>query len=346
MKKNCFLALAWLPVFAFAQSEADLSRFLQASQADARALLEGYTSPVFRGLSYGMTGGWYHTAKAHKPLGIDFGVTINATFLPASENYFEPSLTNGTFINNTNPGKGAPTLVGPGDDTQYSVTYDPDGNGPLTTQTFTFAGPEGLNLKESIGLSAVPAPMIQLGVGLFKNTDLKVRYVPKVQAGNSDFQMLGFGLMHDIKQYLPGIKVLPFDLSALVAYNRISGSTTLINTDPNDSRPDSADGLASYSFNSWVVQGLISKQIKIITLYAGAGYGFVSSRADVKGTFTLRSDSDVAFDIVDPVNLEFDNKSLRLTAGVRFKFGPVYLCGDYTVQKYNNLAVGFGFTFR
>ena len=126
---------------AYSQNESDISNFLQASGKDASKLMEAYIKPAITSVSYGMTGGWYTTAKPHKSFGFDIGATITLAFVPTSENYFNPQSflsSNTTFSNVTNPGKGAPTIFGPKDQTQYTAAYDPDGNGPAGTETFTF----------------------------------------------------------------------------------------------------------------------------------------------------------------------------------------------------------------
>ena len=50
--------------------------------------------------------------------------------------------------------------------------------------------------------------------------------MPEVETGSSKVKLLGFGVLHDIKQHIPGIKTLPFDLSMLVAFTNIQGSTS------------------------------------------------------------------------------------------------------------------------
>jgi hypothetical protein len=157
--------------------------------------------------------------------------------------------------------------------------------------------------------------------------------------------MFGVGLMHDIKQHIPGIKMMPFDLSVLVAYNSLTGSTSLKNNTPNDGQPDSQDGKILYKFNSWVTQAIISKKFSVVTLYAGVGYGTVATNVDITGTFNIGT-TGTPINIKDPVAIDFKNKSAKLTTGVRFKFGPIYLVGDYTVQKYKALTVGLGVSVR
>ena len=350
-----FGALMFVSFFVKAQSTADLSKLLQTTQQDASKLIGAYSAPVIKAVSYGMTGGWYHTGKTHNKFGVDFGVTISTVFIPTSDNYFNPAslgLSSSTSYvgNTTNPGKGAPTFSGPKDQTSYSSTYDPDGTGPIPKQTIPFSGPQGLDLKKSIGFSAAPVPMAQLGFGLWFNTDIKLRYLPKIKSNESNVQMLGVGLMHDIKQWIPGVKELPFDLSVLAAFTSFTGSTNLVIGPNTDGRPESKDGKISYKLNSWVGQIVISKKVSVLTFYLGVGYGAVNTNVDVTGTFDIAVKDSGGFPAVvqikDPAKIKFNNNGLKVTGGMRLKFGPIYLVGDYTLQKYNSFAVGLGASIR
>lgn len=350
--------LVALPVTTKAQTEEDIAEFLEANAADADKLIGAYLQPFIRSISYGMAGGWYTTAKAHSTLGFDLSVSVNAAFIPSSENFFDPrtiGLTPSTVYDGArpdgssaafDPNRPAPTIFGPKDETQYTSSYDPDGSGPLGVQSYVIRGPEGFDIKKELGIAAVPTPMFQLGVGIIKNTDIKIRFVPKQDVGSSEIKMFGIGVMHDIKQHIKGIKLLPFDLSALVAFNSVSGATDLSNTDPSDGSPDSPDGEGVYKFDSWVIQALISKKISVLTGYAGVGYSIVNTNVDVKGMYTIVPVSGSSYNLTDPVSIGFKNKSMRLTLGMRLKLGPIFFNGDYTFQKYNTLSVGFGVAVR
>ena len=334
-----------------AQNEADFAKFLQSEKDDASKLIAAYTTPAIKAVSYGMTNGWYHTGKAHGKLGFDLGVTMSAVFTPTSDDYFKPSsLGLKNTVLTPDPTGQAPAIFGPKVTTTYTSSYTPSGTNPITglpypKQSASFNGPEGLDLRKSLGFSAVPVPMVQLGIGLIKNTDLKIRFVPESKVGASSVNMLGFGLLHDIKQHIPGIKMAPIDLSILVAYNSVNGTTSLVNTNPADAQPDSKDGKVSYKLNSWVAQAIVSKKFSVLTLYGGVGYGSVSSKVNVTGTYTIVAVPST-FDIKDPVAINFSNTGMKFTAGLRLKFGPLYLNGDYTLQKYNALTLGLGFSFR
>jgi hypothetical protein len=330
-----------------AQDQSDLSAFLKAQSDDASKLIAAYTTPAVKAVSFGMTNGWYHTGKAHNKLGIDVGITFSAVMIPTSDNHFNSSaigLSPITHQTNTSTFQ-APTIFGPKETTTYQSTYK-TAQYPAPV-TVTFNGPEGLDLKKNVGMSAVPVPMIQLGVGLIKNTDLKVRFLPEQKIGASKVKMLGFGLLHDIKQYMPGIKLAPFDLSVLAAFNTVQGTTDLSNSSTSTNGPPvSPDGKATYKLSSWVAQVIVSKKFSVLTLYAGVGYGSVSTRFNETGNYSYNSSAGPVGPVQVPVTINFDNKGAKITAGMRLKFGPIYLNGDYTLQKYNAITVGLGVSVR
>jgi hypothetical protein len=334
------------PAYVQAQDESDLVEFLKAGEDDASKLIGAYLNPMIEGMSYGFNGGWFHTAKAHKTLGFDIGVSVNAVFIPSSKNYFDPAslgLTTITDFSSEAPNGLAPTIVGPDDETNYTAGLDLDGDG-TPDQTFDINGPEGLDFKDKFKVSGVAVPTATLGIGIYKNTDLKLRWMPEVESGNTKVKLFGLGVMHDIKQHIPGIKLLPFDLSVLVAYTNIKGRTGVsgvFEPGAGDQRPQVLD----YNMNAWLIQALISKKLSVITFYGGVGYNAVKTDADLKGSYLIyEGNQDVVF--TDPVSLAFKNKSFRATAGMRLKLAVFYLTADYTLQEYSTLSVGLGFSVR
>jgi len=69
--------------------------------------------------------------------------------------------------------------------------------------------------------------------------------------------MFGIGVVHDIKQHIPGIKMVPFDLSVLVGYTSFKADIGL-----DDNRPDQK---ASTTFTTTTVQALIGKKFSVLT---------------------------------------------------------------------------------
>ncbi len=347
MKRLVAVLLISAPAFCYGQDESELIEFLRSGKNDASKLIGAYVNPVVEGLSYSFNGGWYHTAKAHNTLGFDLGVSVNAVFIPKSKNYFTPStlgLENTVLIDPVS-GK-APTVMGPADPTTYQSALDFNNDG-IPDQTFTIDGPEGVDFKKNFKVSGVVAPTFQLGIGIIKNTDLKIRWMPEVESSSTRVKLLGFGVLHDVKQHIPGIKTLPFDLSMLVAFTNIQGET-LVEGEFNKPANDPRQQLMDYSMNAWLFQALISKKVAILTFYGGIGFNTIKTSSALKGSYIIVDDPSGNNDVIfkDPVSLDFKNKSIKVTAGIRFKLGPIYLNGDYSLQEYNTLSVGLGVAVR
>jgi len=338
-RKVLILCVISAPILSHAQDETDLEDFLKAGPADATKLMQAYLNPVIEGLSYSFNGGWYTTAKAHKTFGFDISASFNAVFIPSSKNYFRPADLNLQVAQLISPASGnAPTIAGPSDETLYSYDINND-NQPEGT----FSGPEGLDFKETFKVSGVVAPTAQIGIGIYKNTDLKVRWIPEVTSGSAKIKLLGFGVMHDIKQHIPGIKVLPFDLAVLVGYTNIKGETPMKDPSIPPSSGDTSPQEMLFNMNAWLFQAIISKKLAIFTFHGGVGYNTISTSSDVKGSYVIPGYPN---GVKNPVSLRFKNNSMRLSAGVRMNFGPIFIGGEYTLQEYSTVSVGLGVTVR
>jgi len=339
------LALTTLLPLPEVKAQDDLAEFLNAGEEDASKLMNAYLNPMIEGLSYGFNGGWFNTAKAHKTAGIDIGVSLNAVFIPSSKNYFNPNdlgLQTVTGFTSEAPNGLAPTLVGPSYDTHYESEIDVDGDGS-PDQTLLFDGPPGIDMEDKIKISGTLAPMAQLGVGIIKNTDLKIRWMPEVNVSGTRIKLIGLGVMHDIKQHIPSIKLLPFDLSLLAAYTKIDGSSDIsgaINRPPGDTGKQEAE----YQMNAWIIEAIISKKLSFVTFYGGLGYNAIKTTTHILGNYDLVGDGSVV--LTDPVSLKFKNNSMRLTGGMRLKMAIFYLSADYTLQEYSTVSVGLGMSFR
>lgn len=337
MKKQGLLlaALLSLPLGLLAQDGLD--QIIKGSVKDANYLVAGYMSPLLKSMATGANQGWYNTAKPHKFPGFDLTGTLSFYRLPSKELLYEVDNTKLTNIQLSNyngaaiPANGkanVPTVFGP----DKSPTYT-----DKLTGTQTFNGPNGLDLKGTVGLSTLPVPLLNLGIGLPKNTELKVRYIPTITfTGLGKMSLIGFGVLHDVKQYIPGIKNLPFDLSGFVGYTRFMIESQL--TFP--------DQKASLEVTGVTVQGLISKKISVLTVYGGLGYNNGKANVDVKGTYDLDGNTANGRETKDPFKLSEVASGVRASAGLRLKLAVFTFHGDYTLQKYSTITAGFGISVR
>jgi hypothetical protein len=324
-----------LPSFA----QDDIDELLQESVEDGRKLVNAYVAPVMKSLSLGLNQGWYNTAKPHKIAGVDLTITVNAMTIPDADLLFEPNKLGLTKVSLSPSSPGYPhasTIVGPDRTPTFQVT-DPDGT------VRTFQGPSGLDLKGETGYNKVPVPMVHLGFGLPKGTDIKLRYIPTLDVGDDgSVKMFGVGVMHDIKQWIPGIKLMPFDLSAFVGYTKFELQSQL-----DADNPQNADQRGIFTMNATTVQALIGKKFSVITFYGGLGYNIAKSNLALKGGYDINDDGDETDQFEkDPVDLKFAASGPRATIGTRLKLAVFTFHADYTLQKYKCLTVGFGISVR
>jgi hypothetical protein len=193
----------------------------------------------------------------------------------------------------------------------------------------------GSGLEQAIGFNAVPSAMVQVGIGLWKNTDLKVRFVPKQSAPEYEFSAFGVGIQHDLKQWIPFVRRLPFDVSALVAWNDVKSKAFL------DVKNEPTQAL-EFNTKTFLFQILASKKLSILTLYGGIGSSSFDSDVNVIGTYITSQDSE----FIDPISLNYTGSSFRANAGFSIKVIGINLSADYTVQEFNTLSVTAGFSIR
>jgi hypothetical protein len=321
----------------------DFDELIKGSRQDANYLLEGYLSPIMKSVGAGFNQGWYNTAKTHKKFGVDFTISVAAIGVPSSDKFFTVNNSKLNSIELTADHNGdAPvngsgkvhTIFGPGP-TQSEFTY----KSPLSG-TIDGLGGE-IDLKKDLPMGRLPVPVVHLGFGLPKSIDVKLRFIPSVGSDDFKVQLFGLGVMHDIKQYIPGIKLLPFDLSGFVGYTRLKVTAELNN--PSQT--------SEFVVNATTVQGLISKKISVLTFYGGIGYNFSKANLAAKGYYDLNgvagdgpNNSDE--EVKNPVDLSVAQSGPRATAGMRLKLAVFTFHGDYTLQKYSAFTAGFGINVR
>jgi hypothetical protein len=322
-----------LCVPSFAQDGFD--ELLEGSIEDAEKLVGAYVAPFMKTTSASLNQGWYNTAKAHKIAGFDLTITVNAMNIPGTDLFYNVDDLNldNIELDPSSPGYAngqAPTLFGPEDAPRFRLKDD-----PFATP---FEGPGGLDPKGNIGLNRIPVPMAHFGIGLPKGTDVKVRFVPTQNFDGTELKLFGIGVMHDIKQWIPGIKLLPFDLSGFVGYTKMSVTYQIDDTAGNE------DQQGSISMNATTIQALISKKFSVVTFYGGLGYNIAKSNIALKGRYDF--DDNGSKETVNPVNLDYAASGPRLTGGMRLKLAIFTFHADYTLQKYNCLSAGFGLAIR
>jgi hypothetical protein len=200
---------------------------------------------------------------------------------------------------------------------------------------FVEADIESVTLALQDDFNAVPSAMVQVGLGLWKNTALKIRFVPKQSGPESKFSTFGIGMQHDLKQWIPFVRRLPFDISALVVWNDIKSKAFL----DSENEPNQ---LLEFNTKTLLFQILASKKLSILTLYGGIGTSSFDSDVNILG----RYETSQAVVYTDPIHLNYTGSSIRANTGFSLKVIGINLSADYAVQEFNTCSVTVGFSIR
>ena len=333
MKKIITSGLLLCSMLSFGQ--IDIESILDGNTRDVQRLLRGYVQPFTTGFGNGINGGWYNTAKAHKFLGIDIAVIANAAIVPSSGETFtfnNADYTNIKLDDTSISSAQLPTIAGSQDiaDRPLLAFVDEEGN----KVSPSISSIPGAGLRDALNdFNAVPSAMVQVGVGLFKNTDLKVRFVPKQTGDEYEGSVLGFGIMHDLKQWIPFVKRLPFDVSAFAGFQTLKFKYFF-------SPESNQNEFAELNTTTRLFQLIASKKLSIFTLYGGVGTSSYKTDTNLFGF--QPSDSSESVTITAPN----EGSSVRANIGLRVKLLIVDVAAEYAKQEYDVFSVRAGINIR
>lgn len=359
-----FLALS----FAGSASAVDFQEELQRL---AQENATGYIGPFSTAFGSLMNSGLYHTARPHAILGFDISVKLSAvqvsdqdkTYdflfphlpLPLPANPIRPD-TITLDLNQFYPNRATSTVFG--ENPAPTLTPDASGVDNALAQGLRDAGwtdaeittlqalPEWSQLRNDliaqippfqsvpgIGIDGLPMVMPQVSVGLPFKTEVLLRYIPEVDAGDvGKFKYLGIGVKHSISQYIP---MFPADVSAQFVTQKL----------------EIGDLLES---NHWALNLEGSKKLGFaaLSLTPYLGLGLEGSNLSVGYTITGSTTPDFDGDGVGDFegqrvgfDLEGKNKS-RVTAGLRLGLAFITINADYSIGRYNMAGLGVGLTLR
>jgi hypothetical protein len=328
--------------------------FLKSAPSDGVKYLQAYVSPWANAFGSGLSGGWYNTAKPHKFGGFDITVGASVGIVPTSAQTFDASKIG---LSSSITGAGiSPTVAGPKTD------------GPLMSYRVSGVTLASFNAPQGVNWRYIPVPTAQVGIGLPFGTELKVRYMPKINIKDGNVSLWGVGLVHSIMQYLPGNKLLPFDVSLFGGYTKLQANVPISlqpGTPQNYTTPYNATTSFSnqnlkVSVQALNVSAIASLNLPVITFYGGIGYCKTQTKMDFTGNFPtpvlVTPTSGVPYAEYnntgvkkgsDFPNMDIKNFSgLRANIGFRIKLAFVTIHFDYTKAQYNVFTTGLGLSFR
>lgn len=311
--------------FSSAQLFDGLDDILTASTGDAQLLANAYIEPLGQSLTYSLNAGWASSAKTHKKLGFD--LTIGVTLPSVSDDSKKFAIAGLGLANLESTPITANTIFGGNSKTTFTEK--------TTGATFDLPG----GLEDDLVMNSLPVPYIQAGLGLFFDTDVIVRYVPKVKNQGAEFGLVGVGLKHSLTQYLGLVDKLPLNVSVLGSYSKLNVDYNLNNASPGQK--------VTYDVDTFLVQALASLDLPVISLVGGIGYGKGDASMQMLGTYEVPLPSGLpSKTLTDPLKSENSFTGAHALVGLRLNLLFLKLFANYTLQEFNTLNVGASINFR
>lgn len=337
LKIFTILSVFLCPLYAAAQE--DVGGLFKSGPEDATKLVDAYMSPLFKGLGVGLNSGWNTSAKTKGFLRFDFRITATAAFVPKSDRTYDANSLGLQNIRPATPGgpSTGPTAFGDDHEGANMRIYS---NGTPTNQTF--------NLPQGSGINFVPSPQVQLTVGLPKNIDVSLRYVPKIKLGSKagKIDMFGVGTKVELFPLIMGKteKLMPFDVAIALGFTRLNYSLPLdINNKGNSNQE------LTVKVNGFNTEAIISKKLLFFTPFASVGYNSSASTLKALGNYEFSTptllDPNKTTTFTDPVTIKNDLNGFKAAVGFQLNLAFFRIYGSYSTAKYSyaNAGIGFGF---
>ena len=333
MRKLNIIVIALLSFCSITKSQDVIIDFLIGSKEylnDTEQLIEGYMAPFGKWFGTGLNAGWYNTGKPHQFPGFDVTAGVHFIRPPEEAMVFSPNLS----ILGVENGGELSTIIGPSSETQILYPFFSPGTEDPTMEHL-FKAPDGLNWD---GLLVMP--YLQGSIGLIKKTEILFRFAPKVDVEDLSMGFWGVGFKHDIKQWIPGVKILPFDLSFLAGYSKLNSNLDFAN-------PGQNLNFNVKAFNSNLV---LSKKLSVLTPYIGVGYQYSKSALALNGKYTFDDldeeqeiITDTEWEVIDPFDFSFGGvNGFKATMGARLKLFLFTIHAEWTKAEYNMFTIGIG----
>ena len=335
----------------------DLGTILQAGVEDAELLSEAYLEPFANGFGSGLNAGWVNTARPHKKLGFHLMIRPSLVMVPDADQSFDITELGLSKMRAVDPNNTITPTVNGDNNIGPEVAIFETGPDPSTggTKEYELAS---FNMPQGTGIDFVPAPTIQAGVGLIKNTEIMLRYTPEIALGDfGDIQTFGGGIKHDVMQWIPGGKFAPVDVTIMAAYQKLTVGADL-NLDPNPAYQPDPDYNGNYdnqrvemNTTAYTIDALVGKTLPFISVYGGIGMESTTMDVDMKGDYPVPFVNNQGQEQIeateDPISLSMEgNNGIHALAGLRVKITVLTIYAEYKLANYQTVNAGIGVSFR
>ncbi|WP_452219591.1 DUF6588 family protein [Lacinutrix salivirga] len=337
LKKSLLVMLGVsFSIGSFAQE--NLNDLLAAGIEDAKQFSQNYVAPANDGLAYAINNGWFDNAKSPKQHEFQLSIIGNASFIKDESKSFEFNVSdyeNIRFSDNS-PSKTVATALGHNTpEINVIVTYDDPifGNQEFELTLPTGVGAENVNL--------LPTAYLQGSFSVFKGTQVKARFFPKINTEDVEIGLYGFGIQQEFTAWLPEDNNFPVALSGLIAYTHLDGNYDFTSTNI----VDGSNQQVQTKVNSMLYQLIAGTTFKKLNAYAGLGYLNANTTTDLLGTYRVSDGVLFSEEIVDPFSVDYETSGVTATLGANLKLGFFGLNASYTLAEFDSASLGIHFMF-
>jgi len=312
-----FLIISLLVFFSFSLK----SQVLVDNVNDAKSFLQAYLNPLGNGLGAITNNGWYNTARPHKLLGFDATVSLSFLNISNEKKSFNPN----SISNFSSSSTSTPTILG-------------KGNGA----TVEYQGEEFKLPNQSPLFSILALPNLNLGLGIFKKTEINGRFIPNYKydagfIGKGEINMWGVGFKHDLLQWIPVIgNTIPLSLSLQAAHTQMTSKISIL------------DQPVNMDIQATNINLIISKSILMVCGYASIGYN--SSSTTFRAGENITNSNSLNLDELEitlPIEMEFETvNELRANIGLKLSLAVITVSANHTISEYPVTTIGVGASLR
>lgn len=323
------ILILFLIGFTIIKAQKDVVQFLQLTEF-SNEMMESYLKPLTKMNTGNVNAGWYHSAKTHRFLGFDVSLAMSSTSMnDVTKGFFVTDLPNFDeyYIVETGSSPITPNVAG---ETSDLPTVKRIGSG------------DDVELPNGNGLESISIPIISAGIGLPYNTELRIKYLPKIDRGDIGETMLyGVSLKHSVKEYINGFKDIPELTLSLM------GGVSVMRNDIEVDYLAITDGQQmlvgeTIGYTGRILAGI---DLQVFSAYMGVGYGASVINYGLEGYYLVGDVSDEVEEY-NPVSVSYDYSQVEVNIGISAKIAFVDLFADYTFGNYATLNIGVGYNFR
>jgi len=369
MKKRITYFLTMMLCFVFTTSvvkaQDEMTIFVNESVEDAENVMNAYGSPLLRSLGTNFNTGWSNTADVMTFGQFDIRLVTTAAFAPEKDKTFAPAdygLDSEETSNIFTEEPVLPTIFGEMQDAQVEVrAKGPNDSDLRVIGTYTIPALE---------VGGSPMLMPQLSFGFVKGTEIMIRGLPPVELptyeelDNLTTSYFAVGLKHDIKQWIPAVRRLPFSWSIYGGWSNadlyydgpflmpqdITGNTDMDEVVYAEGEEKHADEYGqqrmSFETNGITLGTMVSKRFPVVTLFGGIEYNTSTTDLLFEGAYPYVNFDEEFEHLVDELSVSGKQTNFGITGGVRFKLLllSITASGTYMPDAYSSitLAVGVG----